>query len=113
MGLFTVLAGLDGGAECLWSTQYIGKLPGMATSADTGGVIDDVLIFVMWHGRPLGRCPFLHGGGSGALITAQIPSFSLGHVGGVARSGWWCWLPLIPVGVPLVSSNVGSVPEGT
>ena len=67
----------------------------------------------MQHGQPMGRCPFLLGGRGSALVAAQIPSFSLGHVGGEACSGWWCWLPFVPVGVPLVSSDVGSVPEGT
>ena len=97
-GLFTVLAGSAGGADSLWSAQFVGRLLGVAALADTGGFVDDILISVMQCGRPLGRCPFLLGGGGGALITAQIPGFSLGHVGGAACSGWWCRLPLVPVG---------------
>ena len=85
----------------------------MATLVDTGGFIDDVFICVTWRGQLPGICPCLLGGGGGALVTAQIPSFSLGHVGGAAFSGWWCQLPLVLVGVPLVSSDVGSVLGGT
>ena len=70
MGLFTAFVGSAGGAECLWSAEFVGRLLGVVTSADTGGFINYVFICLMQRGQPLGRCPFLLGGGSGALITA-------------------------------------------
>ena len=86
-GLCAMLGGSVAGADCLWTTQFVGRLSRAVAAADTSGFVGDVFICV----TP-GRRSFRLGGDGGAFITAGVPSLGLGHVGGTAGSSCWCLL---------------------
>ena len=59
-----------------------------------------------------GGCHSLLGAGGGALITAGVPTCSLGHGGWLVGGGLHCWMPFcLLFGLLLVFFDVGSVLE--
>ena len=64
-GLCVMLGGSAAGADCLWTTHFVGRFLRAVAVADAGGFVGDIFVCVTPS-----RCSCCLGGGSGALVTA-------------------------------------------